>query len=196
MTQIAPTFKQSRIREQGGESVREGGRPDGTQAGLFTHKPTAAIQGGKDQQHGEGGGDHPNREAVQFLRDAQTGQLKAVARGIVRSEKMRFFPEGSTLRLLGPNAQAAHFERETRVDLNRKDYLPTAFHNTAKFSSLQGARITFGDEDLPFNSGIPYDARRTTLPAEEHGQMQTGMLDARLNKGPVAWGLRHGAIRV
>lgn len=195
MTQIAPTFKQAGIREQGGESVQERGKAEGTQAGLFTHKPTAAIHEGKDQQSGEGG-EHPNREAVQFLRDAKTGQLKSVARGIVRTEQMRFFPEGSTLRLIGPNAQAAHFERETRVDLNRKHYIPTSFHGTAKYSSLQGARISFGEEDLPFNSGVPFDARSTTLPAEEHGQMQSGMLDARLNRGPVTWGLRHGSIRV
>lgn len=197
MTQIAPTFQQAnRVREGGSDKVQGGdGAPEGTHAAVFTRKPTAPIYGGSDQQGG-GQGDNPHKEAVQFLRDAKTGQLRAVARGVVRTERMRMFPENSPLRLIGPTAQPAHFERETRMDLNRKDYLATPFHRNAKFSSLSGARITFADDDMPFNSSVPYDARQTTLPVEEHAQLQTGMVEARLNRGPVAWGIRHGAIRV
>lgn len=196
MTQIAPTFQQAKqVREQGSDKVPRGeGGPEGTRAAVFTRKPTAPIYGGSDQERG--GGDHQHQDAVQFLRDANTGQLRAVARGVVRSERMRMFPSGSPLRLIGPSAQAADFERETRVDLNRKDYLATPFHPTAKFSSLSGARITFSDDDQPFNAAVPFDARRTTLPFDEHRQMQVGMIDARLNRGPVTWGIRHGPIRV
>lgn len=198
MTQIAPAFKNAQqVGDQGSEKVH--GRPgsaDGTHAAVFNHKPTAPIYGGSDQGGQGGQGDHPNREAVQFLRDAQTGQLQAVARGIARTEQMRMYPEGSPLRLIGPSAQPVWFERETRVDLNRKHYLATPFSPAGKFSSLSGARISFGEDDLPFNAAVPFDARRTTLPPDEHAQMQAGMVDARLNRGPVTWGLRHGPIRV
>lgn len=197
MTQIAPTFQQSnRVREQGSDKVqnRQNGA-EGTQAAVFTHKPTAPIYGGQDQNQG-GQGDNPNRDAVQFLRDAKTGQLKAVARGVVRNEQMRMYPEGSPLRLIGPNARPATFERESRVDVSRKGFMATPFSPTGKYSSLSGARITFGDDDMPFNAAAPFDARRTTLPPEEYQQMQAGMVEARFNKGPVAWGLRHGPIRV
>jgi hypothetical protein len=197
MTQIAPTFKQTnRVGEEGNERAQNRqGQAEGTKAGVFTHKPTAPIYGGSDKEQ-QGRGQNQNRDAVQFLRDAKTGQLKAVARGVVRSEQMRMYPEGSPLRLIGPNAQAASFERESRMDVSRKDFLATPFSPNAKYSSLSGARITFGEDDMPFNAGAPFDARRTTLPEEEHAQMQAGMVDARLNKGPVAWGLRHGPIRV
>lgn len=133
---------------------------------------------------------------MEFLRNAGTGQLKAVARGVVQAEQMRMYPEDSPLRLVGPNAAAVCFERETRMDVNRKNYLPTPYHANAKYSSLLGARITFSDDDLPFNPAVPFDPQKTTLPPEEHKQMQEGMLEARLNKGPVAWGIRHGPIRV
>lgn len=197
MTQIVPKFQPAnRVREQGNDKVQSGqDGAEGTNAGVFTHKPTAAIYGGQDQNQG-GQGENPNREAVQFLRDAKTGQLRAVARGVVGTERMRMYPEGSPLRLLGPNARAATFERESRVDVSRKDFMATPFSQGAKFSSLSGARITFGEGDMPFNSAAPFDARKTTLPPEEYGQMQAGMVEARFNKGPVAWGMRHGPIRV
>lgn len=196
MTQIAPTFQQSRVREQGSDKVHEQGHAEGTQAGVFTHKPTAAIYGGSDQQQGNNGGDHPNGEAVQFLRDANTGQLRSVARNVVRTERMQLFPSSSPMRLIGPTAQPAVFERETKAHINRRNYLPTQFSQQAKFSSLSGARITFGEEDQPFNSAVPFNARQTTMSSDEHRQMSSGMMDAQFNQGPVAWGLRHGAIRV
>ena len=195
MTQVAPVFQQAgRIRESTTEKGKGlEGAPEGTQAAVFTRKPTAPIYGGSEER---GGGQGNPRQAVEFLRDAKTGELRAVARRVVQSEKMRMFPESSPLRLIGPAAQPVVFERETRADLGRKHFVPTPFSRTDKYSPLFGSPITFAPEDLPFNAAVPFDARRMTLPADEHRQMQAGMADARMNKGPVAWGLRHGAIRV
>lgn len=196
MTQIAPTFRQERVRDQSSERVRQGeGAAEGTHAAAFTHKPTAPVYGGSEQQ-GQGRDGQGSRDPVQFLRDAKTGELRQVARGVVRRQQLESYPTSSPLRLIGEQAQPAVFERETKADLNRKDYMATPFHANAKFSPLLGARITFAEDDSPFNAGAPFDARETTMPKEDHDQMMSGMLDARLNRGPLAWGNRLGAIRV
>lgn len=186
MTQIAPSFRQERVRDQGSERVRQGeGAAEGTHAAAFAHRPTAAIYGGKDQQSGQGQG-NGNRDAVQFLQDAKTGELRQVARGVVRKQQLDLFPSDSPLRLIGEQAQPAVFQRETMADRNRKDYMATPFHATAKFSPLQGKQITFSEDDSPFKASRPFDARATTLPQGEYDQVMAGMLNARLNRIPVS----------
>ena len=197
MTQVAPTFKQSaRIQDRDSERVKQGDAAEGTQAAAFVGKPTAPIYGQGDQK-GQGEGRRRD-EAIQYVRDANTGDLKVLARRVSKSstQKANQSPGSSPLKFFGANASPAIFEKETALHQNRKDYLATPFHPDAKFSPLSGARITFGDDDLPFNSAVPFDARKTTLPEGEHNQLQTGMVEARLNRGPVAWGIRHGSIRV
>jgi hypothetical protein len=118
---------------------------------------------------------------------ANTAQIKALANNAVRGTQRPMFPEGSPLQFIGNNATAASFSRETRADVNRREW--GAFRPTGrvqgKFSPLSGMPITFDPNDLPINARTPRArlAPHTTVPEAMDSQVRAGMADAHLNRG-------------
>ncbi len=194
MTKVVQAFR-PKVSNEGQDDRLNGGEVrDGTQAAVMSHQPLAPIYG--DQGNGGQGQQDGNQNLVDQLANANTGVLKSWAKNATRNEQQQFWPSDSPLHLIGDSARAVTYSRNSKIENNRSNWVAGPFNPNAKFSPLAGAPIVFDTGDNPFNPATQHDTQATTIPQEDWKQMQGGMDNARVNRGPSTWAMRHSRIRV
>ena len=131
-------------------------------------------KGGQSGQ--QSGGD--NQQLVQFLRGANTQQLRTLATNV----KPTFSPH-SPMSFIGPNAVPAAYAPKSKSEDNRRhwgDFLPGGT-TRSKFLPIDGMPISFDANDRPINASVPREvlAQSTSVPAEMDNQVRSGLTEPR-----------------
>jgi len=177
-------------RVQASHRVNEGkaqethSQEEGSQVAVKTNYLPNIYQDGQDHgSQGQGQGQGDNQQLVQFLRGANTQQLRTLAN---EAAKPLFNPD-SPLAYMGPNAVAAHYAPKSKAEDNRRhwgDYLPGG-STRAKFTPNDGMAISFDPNDQGINASVPRTqlARNTTVPEDMDFQVRAGMYESHMNVG-------------
>lgn len=174
-------FQSQRIRE--GKAQEPQSQEEGSQVAVKTNYLPNIYQDGQDHGSSSDHGQGDNQQLVQFLRGANTQQLKTLAN---EAAKPLFNPD-SPLAYVGPNAVAAHYAPKSKAEENRRhwgDFLPGGT-TRAKYLPIDGMQISFDPNDQGINASVPraHLARNTTVPEDMDFQVRAGMYESHLNVG-------------
>lgn len=179
----APRVQAFTPRIEQGKAQETHSEGEGSQVAVQAHYLPNIYQDGQDKGSSQGQGEGDNQQLVQFLRGANTQQLKTLA---TDAAKPLFNPD-SPLAYMGPNAVAAHYAPKSKAEDNRRhwgDFLPGG-STRAKFLPSDGMDISFDPNDKGINASVPRSvlANSTTVTKDMDFQVRANMYEQHLNVG-------------
>lgn len=178
-----PTYSPNRVNDGKAPGADAHHGEEGSQVAVRANYLPNIYQDGQDHGGSSDHGQGDNQQLVNFLGNANTGQLRTLARNV----QTPLFPVDSPMAYIGPNARPAAYAAKSRTEQNRRewgDFLPGGT-TRAKYLPLDGMEISFDANDRAINAAVPREvlAQQTTVPEDMDFQVRGGLYESHLNRG-------------